>query len=337
MKALVLDALDTGPTPREVSSVDVNANEVKVRLHAAALNRRDIWIRRGKYPGIRLPITLGSDGCGVVIEAGASAKSWIGERVVLYPAFEWGDDERCQAPTYRILGLPDDGTFAEYISIPVGNLTKAPKHLSDQQAAALPLAGLTAWRALMTRGRLRSGERVLISGVGGGVALMALQLAVAQGAEVYVTSSSADKIQRAIDLGARGGVLYTDEDWGTQLKRLVQGGVDVIIDGAGGEGFGDLVQALAPGGRLVFYGGTRGKWPRILPQLLFYRQVEILASTMGSPSEFAAMVNFVTEHQITPVVDTVFELADGAEAFDHLEANHQFGKVVLQITEDPSR
>ncbi len=331
MKALVLEAQDQGPTLQEREPAPVGPNQVRLRVSAAALNRRDIWIRRGKYPGIKLPIILGSDGCGQVVEAGPGAEEWLGERVICYPAFEWGDDESYQSADFRILGLPDDGTLAEYLTISAENLITAPGHLTDEEAAGLPLAGLTAWRSLVTRGRAKSGDRVLVSGVGGGVALMALQLAVALGAEVYVTSSQSEKVERAISLGARGGVLYTEGDWGAQLREMTPGGFDVVIDGAGGEGFGDLAQALAPGGRLVFYGGTRGKWPRILPQMLFFRQVEILASTMGTPTEFDAMVRFVTEHALKPVVDSVFPLERGAEAFDHLEANGQFGKVVVKL------
>ena len=152
----------------------------------------------------------------------------------------------------------------------------------------------------------------------------------------YATSSDVKKLERARSLGASGGVLYSDENWETDLKALSPGGFDIVIDGAGGSGFGTLSQVLAPGGRLVFYGGTRGKWPAILPQRLFYRQVELLASTMGSPAEFKAMLAFVNEHRMTPVVDSVFALEDGAEAFDYLEANRQFGKVVLQIRSEAS-
>ncbi len=331
MKALRLEATHDGPYLREVPCPQPGPGEVKLALTAAALNRRDVWIRTGQYPGIQLPITLGSDGCGQVIAAGEGAEAWIGARVILYPADGWGDDEVAQADSFKIRGLPDDGTFAESIIVPTRALYHAPAHLNNHQAAALPLAGLTAWRALFTRAEIAPGNTVLISGVGGGVALMGLQLALSAGAQVFVTSSSASKITEAVEMGAAGGALYTDPDLRRSLRALSPRGFDVILDSAGGDAFGDLVKSLAPGGRLAFYGGTRGKWPKILPQHLFYKQVSILASTMGSPTEFARLIDWVNQHQIVPRVDSVFPLAQGAQAFDYLQTGSQFGKVVLDI------
>ena len=188
---------------------------------------------------------------------------------------------------------------------------------------------MTAWRALMTRSQLRSEEAVLVSGIGGGGALFAMQFALASGAEVFVTSSSPEKITRAKEMGAKDGILYTETDWRKSAQALRPSGFDVIIDGAGGDGFADLARLLGPGGRLAFYGGTCGKWPPILPQHLFYKQVSILATTMGSPGDFEGMVDFVDEHNIEPVVDRTFSLSDGAAAFAHLDSGAQFGKVVL--------
>jgi len=322
MHALVLEAIGEPPIHREHAPPAPQDGEAIVHLSAAALNHRDVWIWKGQYPGIQVPVILGSDGVGVV-ESGSP--EWAGTRVLLNPALGWGSEPTRQSPDFEILGLPRNGTFADRVSIPAENLHAAPAHLSDAEAAALPLAGLTAWRALMTRAQLRSGERVLVSGVGGGVALLALQFAVAAGAEVHVTSSSESKIARAIQLGATGGFLYTTPDWHRQATALF----DVIIDSAGGDGFGSLVRLLAPGGRLAFYGGTRGKWPAILPQHLFYKQASILASTMGSPADFEAMLAFVNANVIHPVVDRVFSLSEGADAFEHLHRGAQFGKVVL--------
>lgn len=332
MRALVLHAKDTPLVLEERPDPTPRRGQARVRLAAAALNHRDLFISRGMYPGLRLPTVLGSDGCGVVDAVGDPADAdWIGQRVVLDPSLDWGDDPRVQGPDYGILGMPRDGTFAEAVVVPVGNLHRAPRHLTDHQAAALPLAGLTAWRALMTRAALRPDEKVLVTGIGGGVAIAALQLARAGGAEVWVTSSKPHKIEAAERLGARGGFLYTDDDWRKQAGAAVKGGFDVIIDGAGGPGFGDLVRLLAPAGRLAFYGGTAGRWPAILPQHLFFRQVSILACTMGSHAEFAALVPFVETHGIVPVVDRVFDLADGQAACDHLRAAGHFGKVVLAV------
>ena len=328
MRALVLEATDQPPVIREVPDPQPGEGEAVVRLTAAALNHRDLWIMQGKYPGIHHPIILGSDGCGIV-ERGPEA--WLGQSVVLCPSLDWGPNPRFQQLSYQILGLPRDGTFAEQVIIPVENLVKRPKHLSPTVAAALPLAHLTAWRALMSRAGLKTGERVLISGVGGGVALAALQLAVASGARVFVTSSDPQKIERAIAMGAEGGALYTDPDWVAQLQQACAGGFDVVIDSAGGEGFGGLLKMLAMGGRLAFYGGTRGRWPEILPQHLFYKQASIFGSTMGSPIEFAEMVEFIEIYQIEPVIDHTTSLDAGAAAFAYLATGAQFGKVVLTM------
>lgn len=331
MKALLLESHDTEPVVREVPIPDLAPGEALVRLHTAALNRRDAWIRRGKYPGIVHPIILGSDGYGVVEAVAGEGTDWIGRAVVLCPSINWGPEDRFQGDEYEILGLPRNGTFAEYVAVPVELLYPAPAHLTPTEAAALPLAGLTAWRALMTRGALTSGARVFVSGIGGGVATMAAKLALAAGAQVVVSSSQPHKIEAAIGWGALGGVDYTQAGWRKDAQRLVGGGFDVIIDSAGGEGFGELVRLLAPGGRLVFFGGTRGAWPTILPQHLFFRQVSIMGSTMGSPREFADLLSFVTKHSVRPQVDEVFALTDGAAAFSRMEAGLHFGKIVLSV------
>lgn len=323
MRALVLTALDTAPVIQDIDRPEAAEGETLVHIKAAALNHRDVYIMRGQYPGIQVPITLGSDGVG--LEEGT------GRRVIINPSINWGDDPRKQGRDFSILGMPRPGTFAETLSVPTENVYAAPDHLSDAGAAALPLAGMTAWRALMTRAQLQSGEKVLITGIGGGVALFAMQFAVAAGAEVYVTSSKPEKIERAVALGAAGGALYTEDTWVDTLKGHVRRGFDVIIDSAGGAGFGGLVNLTGHGGRIAFFGGTRGKWPAILPQRLFFKQASILASTMGSPMDFAAMVKFVDEHKIEPVVDQTFALSDGAQAFERLEQGQQFGKVVLEV------
>ena len=301
-----------------------------VRLHAAALNHRDLWIQLGQYAGIKLPITLGSDGAGIVTAVGSPAdQSWVGREVIINPALDWGSDLRAQGPQFRILGLPDSGTFAEQIAIPAANLAPKPAHLSWEQAAALPLAGLTAWRALFTRAQLKSGERVLVTGVGGGAALFALQFAVAAGAEVWVSSSSPEKIARAQALGARGGMNYRDTNWSAALQKQAGGLFDVIIDSAGGEGFGKLIELTRPGGRIAFFGATTGNPPGLDLRKSFFRQISLLGTTMGSPADFAGMTAFVAAHRITPVVDRVFPLAATEGALRHMEASAQFGKIVL--------
>jgi NADPH:quinone reductase-like Zn-dependent oxidoreductase len=239
-----------------------------------------------------------------------------------------GHGGAAQGAQFQILGLPRDGTLAERIAVPVAQLAPRPTHLSWEEAAALPLAGLTAFRALFPRARLQPGERVLVSGVGGGVATFALQFAVAAGAQVWVTSGSPAKIARAVAMGAKGGFDYNATDWPAQAAAQVGGGFDVIVDSAGGEGFGRLIDAAVSGGRIVFFGATRGD-AQLPVRKVFWRQISLLGTTMGSPADWAAMTAFVAEKRIRPVVSEVFPLARAADAFALMERGGQFGKIVV--------
>ena len=313
------------PTPEPL------AGEARVRLKAAALNHRDVWIKQGQYAGLKFPAQPGSDGAGVVEKVGAGVGAdWVGGEVIINPSFNWGTRAAAQGPDFTILGLPREGTLAEVIAVPVCQLAPKPKHLSWTEAAALPLAGLTAYRALFSRARLQPGEKVLISGVGGGVASLALQFAVAHGAEVYVTSAHDEKIERAIGLGAAGGFNYTHAGWAkTALHAHADRLFDVIVDGAGGEGFESLIDLAAPGGRLVFFGATKGNPPTLPLRKVFWRQLSLLGTTMGSPADWREMLGFVERHRIVPVVSAVFPLARVNDAFALMERGGQFGKIVV--------
>lgn len=315
----------------EVSDPVPGPGDVVVKLHAAALNHRDLWIKLGQYAGLKFPIIPGSDGAGVVTELGAGVDGVsVDDEVIINPSFDWGDNEQAQGKGFSILGLPRDGTLAERIVVPAGQLATKPSHLSWSEAAALPLAGLTAYRALFSRAQLQAGEHVLISGVGGGVALFALQFAVAAGAKVWVTSSSPEKINRAVGMGAEGGFNYRDEDW-TKSAIHDAVGFDVVVDSAGGDGFGNLIDLCNPGARVVFFGATRGD-PSVLPmRKVFWKQLSLLGTTMGSPSDWSAMMGFVDEHKIRPAITTTYPLADASAAFDLMEQGGQFGKIVLWI------
>lgn len=306
-------------------------DEVVVAIKAAALNHRDVWIKTGQYAGLKFPSLPGSDGAGVVLAAGApSGAAWIGRDVIINPSFGWGPSEHAQGPDFAILGLPRDGTFAERIAVPVSQLSIRPAHLSWEEAAALPLTGLTAYRGVFSRANLKPTDRVLVTGIGGGGAVFALQLALAAGAEAWVTSSSAEKIARAVALGAKGGFDYTQAGWAASAAKTV-GGFDVIIDSAGGEGFEVLLDLAAPGGRVVVFGATRGNPPLLPMRKVFWRQISLLGTTMGSPADWRAMVEFVSLHRLKPVISEVFPFAQAAEAFALMERGGQFGKIVLRI------
>ena len=315
--------------------------EMLIKLRAVALNHRDVFIQQGLYPGIKLPVVLGSDGAGVVQEVGEGVDAnWRGQEVIINPALNWGDNPAFYGPDFQILGMPAQGTFAEYIAISHKNVYAKPAHLTMEQAAALPLAGLTAWRALMTRAGLKtnegqSNEKVLITGIGGGAALFALQFAVAAGAEVWVTSGSDEKIAEAIKLGATGGVNYRQPDWYktlmTQTGSGKSGYFNVIIDSAGGPGFSRLIDVAASGGRIAFFGGTTGNITDIIPPKVFFKQLSIFGTTMGSNGEFSAMLTFVHDWHLVPVIDEVFPVAKVEKAMRKMENGKQFGKLVLTI------
>ena len=330
MRAAVLPILKQPLAIQSIPEPVAGPGQAVVRLRAAALNHRDLWIQQGLYANIRLPQTLGSDGAGVVESVGSGEdRAWVGREVIINPSLAWGADPRAPGPDFRILGMPDPGTFAERIVIPVANLAPRPAHLSWEQSAALPLAGLTAWRALFTRARLESGERVLVTGVGGGAALFALQFATAAGASVWVTSGSDEKLARARSLGAAGGANYRDPAWPAQLGRLSGGMFDVVVDSAGGDGFAQLIELTRPGGRIAFFGATAGNPPGLNLRKCFFRQINLLGTTMGSPMDFAGMAGFVAARNVVPVVDRVFALREAEPALRHMESGAQFGKIVL--------
>jgi NADPH:quinone reductase-like Zn-dependent oxidoreductase len=331
MKALVLEGLNQPITLKEVPRPVLQPGEVLIQIKAAALNHRDVWIQKGQYAGIKYPSILGSDGAGVVMEAANEAdKQWIGKEVIINPSHNWGDNPKGQEKNFKILGLPDEGTFAQYVKVPSRYLAEKPAHLSFEEAAAIPLAGLTAYRSLFSRGQLQPGEKILITGIGGGVALFVLQFALVAGAQVYVTSSSIAKIARAKQMGAIGGANYTEATWAEDLKKEA-GSFDMIVDSAAGEGFAKLIDVAAVGGRLVIFGGTKGTIKEIMPHRIFWKQLSILGSTMGSEEDFAQMIKFMQEKQIKPVIDTVFPWAEAEQALRRMDNREQFGKIVLQV------
>lgn len=331
MKAIYLEDINKPFTLIEKEKPTPNLGEVLVQVKAAALNHRDVWIQYGRYFTKEYPAVLGSDGAGIITEIGQGvSESWLGQEVIIDPSSDWGPDDRAQGKSYKVLGMPEDGAFAEYVKVRVANLHRKPEHLSFEEAASLPLAGVTAYRALMTKCGLQAGERVLITGAGGGVALFALQFAVAAGAEVWVTSGSDEKIEKAEALGATGGINYKQENWGKALKAQA-GGFDVIVDGAAGAGFVHLVKLVNPAGRIGIYGGTTGKIGELNPAEIFWKQLVIYGSTMGTNEDFSDMISFVQEKGVKPVIDKVFPLEETEQAMRYMEAGKQFGKIVVKV------
>lgn len=317
----------------DVPDLEPGPGEVVVALKAAALNRRDVFVRKG-VAKVPLPLTPGSDGAGVVSAVGAGVTGVAeGDEVIILPSLSWGDDQRAPGPGFRILGGPDQGTYAEQIVIAAENVYPRPGRLSWHEAAALPLAGLTAWRALFSRARVQPGETVLVIGIGGGVATFALHLAKAAGCKVVVTSSSDEKLEKAAALGADVGVNYATagDEWAAAVKEANGGGVDVVIDSVGSTWAGS-VDSCAPGGRVVVFGGTGGAKVEMAVRPMTLGQVGLLGTTMGSPAEFAQLLSAVDTQSWVPVIDSVRPLADAAAAHEREEAGLHFGKLVLECS-----
>ncbi|KAF2456169.1 alcohol dehydrogenase [Lineolata rhizophorae] len=330
------------PTP------DPGPTQAVVRLSAAALNHRDLFIRQHLYPGTTFGVPLLADGCGVVESAGSALETqrWVGRRVVLNPGTGWRDaPEGPEGPKgYAILGGTKAnavGTLAETAVVDAAELEEAPAHLSDAEAAALPLTGLTAFRAVFTKsGNATPGRNVLITGIGGGVALMALVFLVAVGANVFVSSGSEEKIRRALEMGAKGGVNYKEEGWEKTLLSMLpkeRSTLDAIIDGAGGDVVEKGAKLLKQGGVIVSYGMTLGpKMPFMMTAVL--KNIDLRGSTMGSRKEFAEMIKFTNENKLHPVISRVVQGMDNIDALDSLfedmKKGSQFGKLVIQITKE---
>ncbi|HET6858466.1 MAG TPA: zinc-binding dehydrogenase [Streptomyces sp.] len=297
---------------------------MKIRIHAAGLNHRDLFLmdaRDDNGPAF----VPGSDGAGTVTSVGDGVTGVeVDDEVVINPTLNWR--RAADVPAVPdILGGPTDGTLAEYVVVPAANALRKPAHLTWPQAAALPLGGVTAYRALFTRGALRPGEHLLVPGIGGGVAILALLMAKAAGARVTVTSRDADKRARALGLGA-DTALDSGGDWSAELGP---GSVDLAVDGVGPATFGQYPRTLRPGGRVVSYGATTGDEVRLPLRDLFFPQHTLLGTSMGSAEEFARMLEFVEEHRIRPVIDSVHPLTDASQAYGLLAAGTQFGKIVV--------
>jgi zinc-binding alcohol dehydrogenase/oxidoreductase len=333
MKAIRLHELG-GPDKlsyEDAPEPEPGPGETVVRLRAAALNRRDLFVTYGQYPGIDLPAIPGSDGAGEVAARGEGAAGPDeGTEVVVNPALYWGDNPRKPGKEYRILGVPDDGTFAQFVKVPAENVFPKPSHLSHEEAAAIPLAALTAYRALVTRGDVKEGETVVVPGIGGGVATFLVQIAAALGTRVFVTSGSDEKIEKAKALGAEGGVNYNSEDWSKELKGMT-GSVDLSVDHVGGEAFNALVSLAKPGSRIVVFGATAGPTPKAMTIRIALKHLDVLGTAMGTNEEFGAMLDLYAEHGLYPTINETFSLEETPAALKYMEEGKGIGKIVLDV------
>lgn len=319
------EAIEPGewPDPRP------GPGEVLLEVVCASLNRRDVWIRRNPAR-VERPFILGSDAAGVVAELGEGVGGLaVGDDVILLPATGWGEREDAPAPGFEIFGVPRLGTHAERVVVPAECVYPRPAALSWEEAAALPLAGLTAWRALVTRGGVGEGATVLVTGAGGGVSTFLIQIARALGARVLVTSSSADKLARAEELGASGGADWRDPEWPARIRELAGGGVDVVVDSAGAASWPGALAALRDGGTLVNFGDTAGEHADVDVGRVYFGQLSIHGTTMGSPREFAALLAHAERASWRPVIDVVLPLESCREAHERMDEPGRFGKVVL--------
>ena len=319
--------------PTELPDPTPGPGEAVVRLAFCGLNHRDVWIQQGLYARIQLPCVLGSDGAGVVESVGEGVpQSLVGKRAVIIPCEKWGPDPAVQSKDFLILGMPRQGTMAEKIAVPASMVVELPESVSFEDAAALPVAGITAYRALVTRGGLEAGEHVLVTGIGGGVATLAMLFAKAMGAQVSVTSGSDEKLAKARELGAIAAANYKAKAWEKDLVAQAGRPPSLVVDGAGGDGLNALIAAAAPAARIVLYGATRLSPSRLDMAKIFFKQLDIRGTTMGTDDEFKAMLALVARHRIKPVVDRVFPLSQAVAANQLLEQSGQMGKILLDCS-----
>ena len=338
MKALYFEehgereVLQYGDLPNLVSK----ENHVLIKVEACALNHLDVWIRKG-WPGLNLemPHIGGSDVSGIVVEGKGSWKD--GDKVVVDPGISSTEDSWTEkgldsmSPGYKILGEHISGGCAEYVSVPVENIHKRPEDLTASQAAAPLLAGLTAYRMLVTRAGIQNGDNVLVMGSGGGVNSLSIQIAKHFGAEVHVVAGGAEKKSKAEDLGASFVVDYkANEDWHKELFPVIgRKGYDIVVDNVGKPTWSRSIKLAGMGGRIVTVGNTKGPIAETDIRYLFAKQLSILGSTMGSHAEFAELLKLMDSGAIKPVIDCEIPLSEGISGHEILEEGTMFGKVVL--------
>jgi len=331
MKAIVLNQNTYKLELKDVENPIISHTDVLIKIKAVSINHHELWTLKEKALKSDSNIILGSDGSGIIMKVGTNVNDLKeGDEVIINPSLNWGSNDKVQGKDYEILGFPKQGTFAEYIAINQQYVYHKPKHLSFQEAAVIPLAGLTAYRALFHRGEFEYTNKVLVTGIGGGVALFVLKFAIAVGAQVYVTSGSDQKVLKAIALGAKGGSNYKDHNWSAKLLENAKG-FDVIVDSAAGENFKSLTELANPGARIALFGRTTGNIQNLSPSMIFWKQLSIHGTTMGTREEFKTMINFISSKNIRPVIDSIYSIENISLAFEKMAKGEQFGKIVLNF------
>ena len=315
--------------------------EALVRVRAVALNHLDIWVRRGwKGLHLEMPHIGGSDIAGEIVSVNSESSDWTpGTKVIVYPGTNSMEDEwtrrgeECVSPGYKIIGEQSKGGMAEYVCVPAKNLFKMPAQLSYEEAAAPLLVATTCWRMLFKQGALTPGQSVLVVGAGGGINSLSIQLAKAMGAKVIALTSSAEKAQRAQELGAAEIINYKQSsNWPIEVLKLTRGrGVDLVIDNVGQATLAKSIRAVARGGRIVTVGNTTGPEITFDNRLFFTKQISLIGSTMGGKQDFIDALEFMWANNIKPVIDCVEPLKNGIKALKRLEDGEQFGKIVLKV------
>ncbi|MGQ4703306.1 zinc-binding dehydrogenase [Bacillus thuringiensis] len=306
--------------------ISPNAGEVKVKLKAAGLNHRDLFIINNRKE-MDLPLVIGSDGSGMVIEMGEGVSNiTLHTEVIINPSIGW--EHATEVPELpEVLGGPKDGTFAEYVIVPAENVVQKPAYLTWEESGVLSLSALTAYRALFTKGRLKCGEHVLIPGIGGGVATFAMLFAKAIGAKVSVTS----RVENKRELAEKYGADISFNSTGNWEESLQGKKVDLIIDSIGPATFLKYFDVLKPNGRIVNFGASSGDKIELPLRALFYNQIDIMGTSMGSREEFNEMIKFIEKYQIKPIIDKVYSLEEAISALSRMEHGEQFGNIVLQM------
>ncbi len=328
----MIQDLESNLLIEDVPVPDLSGDEILVKVNSASLNHRDLWIAQGMYSKIKLPVIPGSDCSGTVESVTDDIHEFKpGDDVILNPGLNWGYNEDFQSRDFSILGMPDSGTFSEFVKIRSSNVFRKPAHLTYEQAASVPLAGVTAFRALFRKLKITYKDKLLITGTGGGVSSFALMFALKAGAEVYVTSGDDRKIDKAVSLGAKAGVNYNDPSWHEKIKNLSGNSLNTVFDSSGGDTYSKCMEIINPGGRIVSIGAALGSVNEFSIHKLYWKQLKIYGSAMGSDKDFSDMLDFINVNLIVPEVNTFVNLNEIQKGFQLMHETSRFGKIVVKI------